>query len=387
MRTWAYERKFVMPVRHLPPCPNLEHLKYQAKDLLKDHAARKQEAAQRIREFHPRFGAASDSQIFHTRISLSDAQLAIAREYGFPSWARLKRHIERPTLADRLDLPHHQRIEDEIFRRAVDLLDAGDVPGLRAHLHRHPHLRDQRLSFEGGNYFRNPTLLEFVAENPVRHGTLPPNIVEVARAILDAGASQAARDETLMLVSTGRVPRECGVQLALSDLLCDYGANPDAAAHAAALQGEREALKALLRRGARLDLPLAAALGRIEDARRLLDAASREDRHLAFSLAADSGYAEIVRLLLDAGEDPNRYNPIGGHSHTTPLHQAAGKGHKEVVQLLVERGARTDLCDILWHATPAEWARHAGHPRVEAFLRAKERQNERREHGGAIDLG
>jgi hypothetical protein len=36
---------------------------------------------------------------------------------------------------------------------------------------------------------------------------------------------------------------------------------------------------------------------------------------------------EIVRLLLDAGEDPNRYNPVGGHSHTTPLHQAAGGGH------------------------------------------------------------
>jgi hypothetical protein len=31
----------------------------------------------------------------------------------------------------------------------------------------------QHVVFEGGNYFRDPTLLEFVAENPVRHGTLP----------------------------------------------------------------------------------------------------------------------------------------------------------------------------------------------------------------------
>ena len=368
-----------MPVRRLPSNPNLDHLKYQAKDLLKDHAARKPEAAQRVREFHPCFAARTDSEIFRAELSLSDAQLAIAREYGFPSWTRLKRHIERPTLSDRLDLPHHKRIEDERFRRAVDLLDAGDVSGLRTHLTNHPDLADQRVVFEGGNYFRNPTLLGFVAENPVRHGTLPANIVELTRVILDAGASQSARDETLMLVSTGRAPRECGVQLGLIDLLCDYGANPGTAAHAAALHGEREALKALLRRGARLDLPLAAALDQVQDARRLLEAASREDRHLALTLAADFGHVEIVRLLLDAGESPNRYNPIGGHSHTTPLHQAAGKGHEDVVRLLVERGANTDLRDILWHATPADWAHHAGNSQIEAFLRAQNTSGKRKD--------
>ena len=51
------------------------------------------------------------------------------------------------------------------------------------------------------------------------------------------------------------------------------------------------------------------------------------------------GTVEIVRVLLDAGEDPNRFNPVGGHSHSTPLHQAAGNGHLDVVKLLVERGA------------------------------------------------
>lgn len=53
-----------MPVRVLPSKPNLEHLKYQAKDLLREHALRDVGAAQRIREFHPQFGDASDSQIF-----------------------------------------------------------------------------------------------------------------------------------------------------------------------------------------------------------------------------------------------------------------------------------------------------------------------------------
>lgn len=360
-----------MPVRTLPSNPNLDHLKYQAKDLLKEHAAHTPGVAQRIREFHPRFGRATDAEIFNAQLSLSDAQLAIAREYGFPSWARLKTHVERPAIADQLNLPHHERIEDATFRRAVELLDAGDVAGLRAHLLQHPDLVRQHVAFEGGNYFRNPTLLEFVAENPVRHGTLPANIVDVTRVILDAGVAQSALNETLMLVSTGRVPRECGMQLPLIDLLCDHGADPDSAIHAAALHGEFEAVNALLRRGARIDLPVAAALGRFEDARRLLAGASNEDPHLALTLAADFGHVEIVRLLLDAGEDPNRYNPVGGHSHTTPLHQAAGRGHDEVVRLLVERGARLDLKDILWKATPADWARHAGRTEIEAYLRRK----------------
>lgn len=163
-----------MAVKRLPSNPNLDHLKYQAKDLLKGHAARNPGVAQRIREFHSCFGRVTDAEIFDAELSLSDAQLAIAREYGFPSWARLKAHIVKATLSDQLNLPHHERIEDATFRRAVDLLDAGDVAGLRAHLDQHPNLVHQHVAFEGGNYFRNPTLLKFVAENPVRHGASLP---------------------------------------------------------------------------------------------------------------------------------------------------------------------------------------------------------------------
>jgi ankyrin repeat protein len=88
-------------------------------------------------------------------------------------------------------------------------------------------------------------------------------------------------------------------------------------------------------------------------------------------MASDFGHAVIVRMLLDAGEGPNRYNPVGGHSHTTPLHQAAGGGHEEVVRLLVERGARLDMKDVLWHGTPADWARYAGKVKIEEYLRGK----------------
>jgi len=260
-----------MPVRALPPKPDLDHLKYQAKDLLRDHARHNLGAAQRIREFHPRFASATDAEIFAAHLKLSDAQLAIARESGFPSWASLKRHIEDPALSGQMNRPYHERIKDDLFRRGVELLDAGDVAGLRAHLLQHPNLARQHIVFEGGNYFQNPTLLEFIAENPIRHGTLPHNIAQVARVILDAGPEQSALNEALALVVTGSVPRECGVQVPLIDLLCDYGAHPDSAIHAA-LQGGFEAVNALIRRGASMDLPVAAGLGRLEDARRLLPA-------------------------------------------------------------------------------------------------------------------
>ncbi len=366
-----------MPVRPLSANPNLNHLKYQAKDLLRDHAAHQPDAAQKIREFHPRFRAAPDTEIFNAHLRLSDAQLTIARESGFPSWTRLKRHIEKPTLSDHLNLKHHERIEDATFRRAVELLDAGDVAGLREHLKRHPELAQQRVVFEGGNYFRNPTLLEFVAENPVRQGTLPKNIVEIAKVILDAGSEQAALNETLMLVATGSVPRECRVQQPLINLLCAHGADPQSALEATALHGEFEALNALLERGAKINLPVSAALGNLERFRQLLPAANARDRHLALALTSQFNRVEIVRLLLDAGEDPNRYNPVGGHSHSTPLHQAAAGGYDEMVRLLVERGARLDMKDVLWHGTPAGWAQHEGKLEVEAYLRAKERVQEK----------
>ena len=217
-----------MPVKRLPAVPNVDHLKYQAKDLIKDHSARNPEAAQRSENFI-RVSGVTDAEIFDASLSLCSAQLTIAREYGFPSWTRLKRHIEKLTLSDRLDLPHHERIEDATFRRAVDLLDAGDVSGLRAHLKQHPRLAHQRIIFEGGNYFHNPALLEFVAENPVRHGKLPENIVQITQAILDAGVEREALNETLMLVATGSVARQCCVQIPLINLLCDHGADPDSA--------------------------------------------------------------------------------------------------------------------------------------------------------------
>ena len=74
--------------------------------------------------------------------------------------------------------------------------------------------------------------------------------------------------------------------------------------------------------------------------------------------------------MLDAAEDPNRYNPVGFHAHSTPLHQAALAGHFDVVRLLVERGARRDLKDIHHNGTAADWAQHAGREEIAKYLRS-----------------
>ena len=86
----------------------------------------------------------------------------------------------------------------------------------------------------------------------------------------------------------------------------------------------------------------------------------------------DAVHAEILQMLLEAGEDPNRYNPKGNHGHSTPLHQAVWSGHDAVVRLLVERGARLDIKDTIWHGTPLGWAEYGGRKEIAEFLRAQQ---------------
>src|SRR4029077_12202075 len=112
-------------------------------------------------------------------------------------------------------------------------------------------------------------------------------------------------------------------------------------------------------------------LGRLVDSVRLLPHADVPSRHIALALAAQHGHTDIVRLLLDAGEDPNRYNPDGFHSHSTPLHQAVCADRLAVVKLLVERGARLDPRDTIYQSTPLGWAIYCEKPAIADYLRTK----------------
>jgi len=66
---------------------------------------------------------------------------------------------------------------------------------------------------------------------------------------------------------------------------------------------------------------------------------------------------EAVRMLLDLGLDPNASNSEG----RTPLMGAALKGRNDVVQLLVDRGARLDSRDRGSRDTHIPGASIAGH--------------------------
>jgi hypothetical protein len=73
---------------------NLDHLKKQAKDLIRLYRNRDAAAIARFRLALPAAGHLTDGQIAALDLHLHDAQSCLAREHGFKSWADLKRYVE-----------------------------------------------------------------------------------------------------------------------------------------------------------------------------------------------------------------------------------------------------------------------------------------------------
>jgi hypothetical protein len=92
------------PTSHLPPRPSLEHLRKQAKDLLRDCRAGLPAATDRLASVGRR-PATPDN------VRLADAQFVLAREYGFESWPKLVRHVVGLQPAGQLQ-PFAQLAED-----------------------------------------------------------------------------------------------------------------------------------------------------------------------------------------------------------------------------------------------------------------------------------
>jgi hypothetical protein len=72
---------------HIPVRPDLEQLRHQAKDFLRDIQNGDAEAIAKFSEYHP-------EQIDPKDAKLADAQLVLARRYGVVSWPRLKQACE-----------------------------------------------------------------------------------------------------------------------------------------------------------------------------------------------------------------------------------------------------------------------------------------------------
>lgn len=93
----SYHEKNAAPATFVgsSPTPGQERLK-----LLRQHDPN---ALERLRESHPEFQDTNHAKFNRITFALNHAQLVIAREYGFASWAKLKQHVE--SVAQAID-PH-----------------------------------------------------------------------------------------------------------------------------------------------------------------------------------------------------------------------------------------------------------------------------------------
>ena len=309
----------------------------------------------------------------------------IAREYGFTSWAKLKHHVEVVKRCARLR-PHPR------FAEAVAALDAGDVDRLRALLREDPALVQARGDLEPPyGYFTGATLLHHVAANPYRV-PLPPNIVEVARLLLDAGAdanaltvSPGGGNTTMALIITSAHCSTVGAAAPLMDLLLARGAkldvrSPEALRDSITNYGFQAAEK-MIQLGATMDVLAAAALGRMDVLRGLFDAGGRltalpvrdgqrlsepDAIGLAFLHAYVGREKEAADFLL---EKDGNWNMIGVNNGTA-LHRATSGGDLPMVKRLVQKGADLNDRNNPFGATPISWAEHVHHQEVLDWMRA-----------------
>jgi hypothetical protein len=267
--------------RTLPPRPDLAQQSTQAKELLERFADGDPEARDRVRAALP------DKQ----RITLADAQFVLAREYGFVSWADLKRHIE--SVAD-------TRSTIELVHDAFGRRDAAAVRRILAsNAELRGRINDPLFSFN------SPAIVAFA------------NDAAMVDVLLEFGADPNRRSEWwagpfhALHVATG----------AAAQRLLDAGAVPDACA--AAHLDRRDLLARMI-----ADDP-ACVHQRGGDGQTPL--------HFARS-------REVVDLLLSAGADIDARD--SDHRATAAewmLDRTRGAGRYDLARYLVDRGATADI--------------------------------------------
>ncbi|MET9313501.1 ankyrin repeat domain-containing protein [Kribbella sp. NPDC003505] len=350
-----------MPTRNLPNDPHLDHLRGQAKTLLRQVRAGDSAAVALATEFHP-------------VQTLADAQLVIARSYGFPSWPRIVRHLE---LVDRYSRsPHRQPVGGPLdtpaeradeFLRLATLHYGEDDPArqrsARDLLERYPEIAQSNIytqvvagdldgidfaqaGSEGGPYRWEPLLYLTYSRLDA------PNQVEIARLLLEHGADPNAGYLWQGLPSpftalTGVFGRGEGDQpphrhrVELARLLLDAGADPNDS-------------QTMYNCGpgcpppyddVHLELLLEYGLGRGDGGpwHARLTAAHPTPRQLLedeLVFASWAGLTHRAELVLAQGTDPEgvgtRHPVFGGHR---PYELAAVQGHTEIADLLRARGA------------------------------------------------
>ena len=336
---------------------HLEQLKHQAKDLLADYKAGERAAVAQVNA-HYRDAAPAT-------FALHDAQLVIARANGFPSWPKMKAHIEGTTVRALIDAVKRrdEATVREMLRKRPELAHAGiDNFGVIHHavLTRQPAIVRQLMA-NGANArdgvypHREATTAHALA---VARGDL-----ELVRIIEDAERTrpvgQSGRGDPAPL---HRAANAYDVH-AVTTLL-DGGADPNAVARgrftpldvaatrwwqADTAAFERVA-RLLLARGARMTPRAAAALGDVGWLRaRHAEHALRDEKDGGgeagpLRIAVTHNRRDVLDFLLEAGFDPDDRQRLSDEDEAPftwgmPLQAAVELQRYDMAEALLERGA------------------------------------------------
>ena len=323
-----------LSIRRMRQHPDLEQLKRQSKELLAAFRAADAAAVNEATAFY------DDPQ--PATFALHDAQLVIARSYGFDSWPKLKAYVDGVTI-----------------RRLVEAVSHGDIERVRAMLKARPELANMAVSYGD--------------EHRAIHYAAMHRQPEITRLLMRKGANARAgihphRDAT----SAWRLARERGYDdiVAIIEEEENRKAKPaheltiapaielDNAERTAVANNDLQWLRSSLAEGKLANqvrwsdgglLTVAVRNNRPEVLKFLLDeckfdpderVSGGEGDWVAYSQghplwnAAAMGLSEIANLLLDRGANPNVHVDSSG----SPVHSAYSHQQWKMVDLLRVRG-------------------------------------------------
>ena len=359
----------------LPPNSSLENLRKQAKSLLKAARANDEKALDKFRAFR----LASDPP---ARVNLSNAQLVIARSYGFTSWPKLKHFVAAESYSALPDVfragdksdklvdrfislsclnytnDHHKRQDHarELFSANSSLskeniyaaTTVGDVQVVRQMLQDSPSL----AKVAGGPYKWEPIL--YASYSRLNSTNTGHSTLEATRVLLEFGADPNAGflwDRNYLFTALTGVfgegesgplhQPEHQYCYQLARLLLEAGADPN----------DSQTLYNRMFTGgtAHLALLFEFGLGEYKSGiwfKRLGDLQESPWDMLQEQMAWAAKYnqRDRMQLLIAHGVD---VNGVDTRLRRTPYELAIMNGNNEIAALLVEHGARTtSLSDI-----------------------------------------